>query len=174
MPWKIDTGHTDISFSVKHLMVSNVRGRFEQFSGTVEADENDPTGALVNVTIDADSFTTRDAQRDGHLKSADFLDVATYPTLTFASTGIELHGADRATLRGDLTIRGVTKPVALAVNYNGQATSPWGTRSAGFSATTTISRKEWGLVWNAPLETGGVLVGDEVNIVIDIELLKVD
>jgi polyisoprenoid-binding protein YceI len=174
MPWKMDTSHTEIGFSVKHLMVANVRGRFEQFSGTVEADEADPTGALVHVTIDAGSINTRDAQRDGHLKSADFLDVATYPTLSFASTSVELHGTDRATLHGDLTIRGVTKPVALAVTYNGQATSPWGTRSAGFSATTTISRKEWGLVWNAPLETGGLLVGDDVGITIDIELQKAD
>ena len=172
MTWQIDTAHSLVGFSARHMMISKVRGRFEKFSGSINFDENNPAASTVNVEIDTASINTRDEQRDGHLSSPDFLDVANYPTLTFKSKRVEQTGSDSGKLIGDLTIRGVTKEVALAVEYAGQAKSPWGTTSAGFSGTTTISRKEWGLEWNQALETGGVLVGDKVRIDIELEIVK--
>jgi polyisoprenoid-binding protein YceI len=150
MAWVIDPSHSEVTFSVRHLMISNVRGRFENFSGTVDCD----------------------AQRDAHLKSADFLNVEEYPYLTFKSKRVELIDENHAHLVGDLTIRGVTNEVILDVEYAGQSKTPWGSTSAGFSASTKINRKAWGLVWNVNLETGGVLVGDDVNINIELEIVK--
>ncbi len=170
--WIIDDSHSLIQFTVRHMMISKVRGRFDRFNGTITADEQNPANSSVNVQIDAASINTRDAKRDGHLTSPDFLDVASYPYITFVSKRIETLDASRGRLIGDLTIRGVTREVTLDVEYNGQARSPWGTVSAGFHASTTINRKDWGLTWNMALETGGVLVGDEVEIDIEVELIR--
>ncbi|KAB8145231.1 YceI family protein [Chloroflexia bacterium SDU3-3] len=172
MAWVIDQSHSQVGFSIRHMMISKVRGRFETFQGTVELDEQNPSAAKVDVTIDASSINTRDAQRDGHLKAADFFDVANHPNITFVSTSVDQVDGQHAKLHGDLTIRGVTKPVTLDVTFEGKAKSPWGTTSAGFSATTTIDREEWGLNFNQALETGGVLVGKEVEISIDVELVE--
>jgi len=172
MAWQIDQGHSEISFSAKHLMISTVRGRFNTYTGTVEADEQNPTAAVVNVQIDASSLVTGDEKRDGHLRSPDFLDVEQFPYITFKSTKVEQVDETNGKLIGDLTIRDVTKPVVLNFEYAGQAKTPWGTTSAGFSASTKISRKEWGLNWNVALETGGWLVGDQITISIELELVK--
>lgn len=172
MTWVIDASHSVITFSVRHMMISKVRGRFTRFDGTVDFDEQNPTNSKVQVTIDASSIDTRDERRDGHLMSPDFLDVANYPTLTFVSKRVEVIDESHGRIIGDLTIRGVTREVTLDVEYNGQSKSPWGTISAGFSATTKINRKDWGLTWNVALETGGVLVGEEVTIEIEIEIVK--
>lgn len=172
MAWQIDAAHSEVQFSVKHMMISTVRGRFNSFSGTVEADAQNPAASQVVVTIDAASINTGNEQRDGHLRSPDFLNAEQYPTLTFKSTRYEPEGDDEGKLYGELTIRDVTKPVVLDVEYSGQAKSPWGTTSAGFSATTKISRKEWNLNWNVALETGGWLVADEIKISIELELVQ--
>jgi len=172
MSWQIDSAHSQIQFSVRHMMISNVRGRFENFTGVVEFNEQDLTQSKVDVQIEAASVNTREAQRDGHLKSPDFFNADKYPYLTFKSRRIEKTDATHGRVVGDLTIRDVTKEVVLNVEYAGQAKSPWGTTSAGFSATTKINRKDWGLTWNQTLETGGVLVGDEISVNIDLEIVK--
>ena len=172
MTWQIDSVHSRVAFSVRHMMISKVRGRFENFSGVIDFDENNPTDSTVNVEIEAASINTRAEDRDNHLRSADFLDVENHPTLTFVSKRVEVTGDNSGKLIGDLTVRGVTNEVVLDVEYAGQAKSPWGTTSAGFSATTTINRKDWGLEWNQTLETGGVQVGDKINIDIELELIK--
>lgn len=172
MSWQIDSAHSQIQFSARHMMIANVRGRFESFAGTVEFDEQDPTRSTVEVQIEAASINTREPQRDAHLKSPDFLDVEEFPYIVFKSKRVEETGPSRGQIFGDLTIRGVTREVALDVEHSGLAKSPWGTYSAGFSATTRISRKDWGLVWNVALETGGVLVGDEVTISIELEIVR--
>lgn len=172
MAWQIDYGHSHVQFSVRHMMLAKTRGEFQKFSGTVNLDESNPASTAVDIQIDAASINTRDEQRDGHLKSPDFLDAATYPQLTFKSTKVDVTGTNTAKLHGDLTIRGVTKPVTLDVEYLGKSKSPWGTENYGFEAHTKINRKDWGLTWNAALETGGVLVGDDVNIDIELEAVK--
>jgi polyisoprenoid-binding protein YceI len=172
MPWQIDASHSEVTFSARHMMLAKVRGRFEKFEGTIEADEANPAGATVDVKIDAASINSRDPQRDGHLKSPDFLNVEQYPYIAFKSNKLVMKDDEHATLYGDLTIRDVTNEVALDVEYHGQAKSPWGTTSAGFSASTKINRKDWGLTWNVALETGGVLVGDEITINIELELVQ--
>jgi polyisoprenoid-binding protein YceI len=170
--WQTDYGHSAIEFSARHLMLSKVRGRFENFTVTVNADEDNVAGATVDVQIEAASLNSRDEKRDGHLKSPDFLDVANHPHITFKSTRLERTSTESAKLHGDLTIRGETKPVVLDVEYHGQAKTPWGTTNAGFTASTKINRQEWGLTWNVALETGGVLVGEEITIAIELELVK--
>ena len=172
MTWQIDSAHSHVVFSARHMMISKVRGRFEKFNGRINFDENNPSASTVDVEIDAASINTREEKRDDHLRAPDFLDVENYPTLTFKSKRVEQTGSDTGKLIGDLTIRGVTREVTLDVEYAGQAKSPWGTTNAGFSGTTTISRKEWGLEWNQALETGGVLVGDKVRIDIELEIVK--
>jgi polyisoprenoid-binding protein YceI len=172
MPWKIDPAHSQITFSVRHMMISNVRGRFEQFDGQFDMDEEQPERSTVDVRIEAASINTRDPNRDNHLKSPDFLDAANYPYLTFQSRRVERTGPNTARLIGDLTVRGITRAVTLDVEYTGQARSPWGTISAGFSARTKINRKDWNLTWNQVLETGGVLVGEDITIDIELELVK--
>ncbi len=172
MAWIIDPSHTHIEFSVVHMMLSKVRGEFNEFTGTVEFDEDTPAATTVDVTIDVASINTRDEKRDGHLKSPDFFNAEAYPHLTFKSKRVEVEDDHHATLYGDLTIRDMTREVALDVTYTGQAKSPWGTTSAGFSASTTINRSEWGLTWNQVLETGGVLVGEKVQIDLEVELIK--
>jgi polyisoprenoid-binding protein YceI len=173
MSWQVDKSHSHINFTVRHMMISKVRGEFTNFDATIDFDENNPTHTTVDVTIYADSINTRDAQRDGHLRSPDFLSVEEYPTITFKSKKVEQFAQDRGRLIGDLTIRGVTREVALDVEYAGLMKSPFGSTSAGFAAQTAINRKDWGLTWNVALETGGWLVSDQINIEIDLELVKV-
>jgi len=170
--WDIDTSHSSIGFWVRHLMVSKVHGKLSKWSGTLQVDEADPKKSRVDVEIDAASIDTHDAKRDEHLKSADFLDVAKHPKITFRSTAVEPKGKDRLQVTGDLTVRGVTKPVVLDVESAGKAKDPWGGERAGFSATTTIDRKDFGLTWNMALETGGVLVADKMNVQIELEVVR--
>ena len=172
MSWQIDPAHSQITFTVRHMMISNVRGRFENFSGAVEFDEKNPAKSTVDVQIEAASIDTREAQRDGHLKSPDFLNAEKYPSLTFKSKRAEKTDSEHGRIVGDLTIRDVTREVVLDTEYNGQAKSPWGAVSAGFTAAAKLSRKDWGLTWNVALETGGWLVGDEVSINIELEIVK--
>jgi len=173
MSWQVDKSHSHINFTVRHMMISKVRGEFTNFDATIAFDENNPTNTTVDVTIYADSINTRDAQRDGHLRSPDFLSAAEYPIITFKGKKVEQFGEDRGRLTGDLTIRGVAREVALDVEYSGLMKNPFGGVSAGFAAKTTINRKEWGLTWNVALETGGWLVSDQIAIEIDLELVKV-
>jgi polyisoprenoid-binding protein YceI len=164
--WAVDPAHTEVGFVARHLMVTKVRGSFSAVSGTVEA--ADPiTGSSVEVTVEMASVETRSADRDAHLKSADFFDVETYPTMTFKSTSFT---GDQ--LVGDLTIKGVTKPVTFDVEFEGVQADPWGNTKAGFSATAKVNRKDWGLNWNAAIEGGGVLVSDKIDIVLDVQLAK--
>jgi polyisoprenoid-binding protein YceI len=166
----VDPNHTSVGFRVKHLF-TYVDGRFTKFTGTVEFDPSAPEKTKVSGTVDVASIDTNVEKRDTHLRSADFFDVAKYPTLRFTSTGVTDvdAAAGTAKLHGNLTIRDVTKPVVLDAKFLGAATDPWGNRKAGFSGTTTINRKDFGLSWNQALETGGVLVGEQVEIRIDVE-----
>jgi polyisoprenoid-binding protein YceI len=168
--WAIDTSHSSVNFKVKHLGVAKTRGRFTQFEGTVEVGER-PEDTTVAVTIDAASVDTHDSGRDDHLRSADFFDVANHPSLTFRSTGVSGGGSDWK-LDGELTIAGVTKPVTLDVEFEGVVVDPWGNTKAGFVASTTVNREDFGLTWNAALETGGFLVGKTVTIDLEVELGK--
>jgi polyisoprenoid-binding protein YceI len=169
MTWKIDSSHSLAEFSVRHMMVSNVKGRFDQINGQFEFDEADHTAAKVEVSIPVSTITTRDEKRDGHLISPDFFDAAQFPEITFKSTGVEKTGENIFKINGDLTMHGITKPVVLDAEYNGQGTNPWGAKTIGFSATTTINRKDFGLNWNVALETGGVLVGENIKISLEVE-----
>lgn len=173
MAWQIDKSHTSIEFSVRHMMISKVRGRFESFEGTIDFDEANPENTIVRVTVDPASINTRDAQRDAHLRSPDFFDAEKYPQSTFNGTRVERTGDSATKLYGDLTIRDVTKPVVLDVTHTGKSVSPYGATSYGFEAATKINRKDWGLEWNMALETGGMLVSDEVSIFVELELMKV-
>lgn len=171
--WTIDSAHTTAEFSVRHMMVSNVKGAFGSISGTANWDGKNLSTASVEAVIDVASITTREPKRDAHLKSADFFDVEKFPTLTFKSTKIEAAGAGQAKMTGDLTIRGVTKSVVLDVTGpTPEVKDLSGGVRLGASATTTINRKDFGLLWNRALEAGGVLVGDEVKVTIDVELIK--
>ena len=173
MAWNIDLAHSNVEFSVRHMMISKVRGHFEIFEGTVALDETNPANTTVDIRILAESINTRQEQRDGHLRSPDFFNAAEYPYLTFKSKKVVLNGKQAAQLVGDLTIRDVTREVVLDVVFAGQAKSPWGSVSVGFNGSTAINRKDWNLTWNQGLETGGVLVGDEVEINIELELVQV-
>ena len=171
--WQIDPAHTNVEFTVRHMMISNVKGQFQKTSGTVTVNGSDPTSAKIDATIDATSIDTRVDKRDAHLKSPAFLDVDKFPTITFKSNKVEADGPGKWKVKGDLTLHGVTKPVVLEVESTGTPiTDPMGNTRAGASATTKISRKDFGLTWNQPLETGGVMVGDEVAISIDVEAIK--
>lgn len=172
MSYKIDNAHSQVQFTVRHMMIARVRGWFEKFEGEIDLDEENPANTTVDVRIDASSINTRDPQRDAHLRSADFFDAEKYPYLTFKSKRVEVIDKEHARLVGDLTIKDVTHEVTLAVEFTGSAKSPWGTTSYGFNGHTVINRKDWGLNWNAALETGGVLVGDDVTIDIELELVK--
>ena len=169
--WNFDNSHSSIGFSVRHLMISKVRGQFNQWSGTFDYDESDPTKSKLSVSIDAASIDTRDEKRDAHLRSPDFFDVEKFPALTFASTRVERDGDDFV-VTGDLTIHGVTRAVQLKVESLGQTKDPWGGQRAGFSATATINRKDFGMHFNMALETGGVLVGEKIEIAIEIEAVR--
>lgn len=164
--WTIDGSHTDITFAAKHMMVTTVRGRFADVSGQIEADREDPTGARGEVTIDVASLNTGSAMRDDHLRSADFFDVANHPTASFRITDVATRG-EAFDVEGDLTIRGVTRPVTMKADLLGFYSSMEGASRVGFSAELKLNRKDWGLGWNVALESGGWLVGDEVKLTID-------
>jgi polyisoprenoid-binding protein YceI len=170
--WNFDLTHSSINFWVRHLMVSKVHGRFKAWSGTLAFDAQDPASSRVEVQIDAPSIFTEEAKRDDHLRSADFLDVEKYPHIVFKSASVQ-RTDDGFTVNGNLTIHGVTKPVALAVEYAGRVKDPWGGERIGFSARTSINRKDFGLTWNVMLEAGGVTVADKVEIAIEVEAVKV-
>ncbi|XXF76721.1 YceI family protein [Myxococcaceae bacterium GXIMD 01537] len=171
--YEIDSSHSSAQFSVKHLMVSNVRGEFGKVTGAVNFDEKDPTKSTVEATIDASTINTREPKRDEHLKSPDFFDVAKYPSITFKSKSVKKAGAGKLKVAGDLTMHGVTKEVVLDVEGpSKEIKDPWGNSKAGATATTKLNRKDFGLGWNKALETGGVVVGDEVAVTIDLELTK--
>ena len=172
MSWTIDSAHSEVNFTARHMMISNVRGRFEKFTGNVDFDENYPEFTTVDVQIEAASISTRDAQRDGHLRSPDFLDAEKYPFLTFKSKRVDLIDKQHAKLVGDLTIRNLTRQVTLEVEFSGMSKSPWGNTNAGFTASTKMSRKDWNLNWNVALETGGWLVGDEIKIDLELEIIQ--
>ena len=169
--YTIDTAHSSVGFSVRHMVVAKTRGRFTKFSGAFAFDPQDASKSHVAVTIDVSSIETHDAQRDGHLKSADFFDAENHKEITFKSKRVEGSGADLKVI-GDLTIRGTTHEVALDVEYAGGGKDPWGNERAGFSGKTSINRKDYGLTWNSTLETGGLLVGEKVEIEIDVEAIK--
>ncbi len=166
--YAIDPSHTSVEFLVRHMMLAKVRGRFTGVTGSFAVPQDGTLPTEIEANIDASSIDTREEQRDTHLKSPDFLDAANFPTIQFVSTKAEGSG-ERFTLHGNLTIHGVTRPVALDVSFEGRATDPWGNQRVGFSAHTTIGRKDFGLTWNQALETGGVLVGDEVRIELNVE-----
>jgi polyisoprenoid-binding protein YceI len=170
--WNLDTVHSGINFSVRHMVVSKVRGRFAKFTGNVELDESDLARSVVEATIDASSIDTGTAQRDDHLKSADFFDVEHFPQIGFRSTGIEKVGGDRYRLTGELTIRDVSREIALDVEYGGRGKDPWGNERVGFTAKGSLDRKDFGLKWNQALETGGVLVSDRVEIELELQAVK--
>jgi polyisoprenoid-binding protein YceI len=168
--WNLDQSHTDIGFKVRHLMVTNVKGQFNKFTGTLDFDDKDITKSKVSIEIDAASLDTNEAKRDEHLKSADFFDVAKFPKLTFVSTAVKKAAPGKLLVTGNLTIHGVTKSVTLDVNAPDRAIKdPWGNTKRGFEATTKIKREDFGLTWNKALEAGGVLVGSEVEISIEAE-----
>jgi polyisoprenoid-binding protein YceI len=170
--WSIDAAHSGINFSIRHMVVSKVRGRFTKFAGTLALDDGDLTRSSVEATIDASSIDTGTSQRDAHLRSPDFLDVEKFPELRFFSRRIEKGVDDRYRLVGDLTIRDVTREVALDVEYAGRGKDPWGNERVAFAAKTAIDRKDFGLGWNQALEAGGVLVGDRVDIELDVQVMK--
>jgi polyisoprenoid-binding protein YceI len=170
--YTIDPAHSSAQFSVRHMMISNVKGEFGKVSGTIAYDPNNLNASTIEAVIDVESINTREPQRDGHLKSPDFFDAAQFPNLTFRSTGIR-KADDGLEVRGDLTIRGVTRQVVLHVEEPPYETKdPWGNLRIGASATTKLNRKEWGLEWNQVLETGGVMVGHDVKITLDVEAIR--
>jgi polyisoprenoid-binding protein YceI len=171
--WTIDPDHSSIGFKVRHLMVSNVKGVFEKFTGTVEINDTDIAKSNVDVNIDTNSINTNVQKRDEHLRSADFFDVTKYPAMTFVSKKVVKNGKNSLKVTGDLTLHGVTKEVVLAVEGpTKESKDPWGAIRRGASATTKINRKDFGLIWNKVLETGGVAVGEEVIITLEVELIK--
>lgn len=167
--WALDPAHSELQFKVKHLMITNVTGQFDVISGTVEASDESFSDAKVSFTVDANSVNTGSEQRDGHLRSPDFFDVATYPTLTFEAGQ---YNAQTGKLDGQLTIRDTTHPVSLDAEFSGIGKDPWGNLKAGFSVSGKINRKDWGLNWNAALESGGVLVSEEVRIHAEVQFVK--
>jgi polyisoprenoid-binding protein YceI len=171
--WNLDPVHSVAEFKVKHMMISNVKGQFTGISGVLTLDEADLTNSRVEAYIEASTINTRDAQRDAHLKSADFFDVENFPTLTFRSTHIDRAGDDELRVAGDLTMHGVTRSVIFTVEGpTAPGKDPWGNARVGLSAVTKINRKDFGLTWNAALETGGILVGEDVTITLDVEFVK--
>lgn len=167
--WKIDAGHTTAGFSVKHMMFTTVRGKFSEVEGTITFDPANPSAASVDASVKVASVFTGVADRDNHLKSPDFFDAANHPDITFKSTSVKAASAEKATVVGNLTIRGVTKEVTLEVEFLGSGKNPWGATVAGFNATTTINREDFGLTWNQALEAGGILVGRDVKLELDVQ-----
>lgn len=170
--WTIDPVHTAVEFAVRHLMITTVKGRFTGVTGTVRTHDQDPAADDVDVVIDTTTVDTREPRRDAHLRSADFFDVERFPTMTFRSTRLFDRSGDAFKLAGQLTIHGATRDVVLDVTTEGQTKDPWGGERAGFSATVKIKRADFGLTWNQALETGGWVVGDDVKIALEVQLLK--
>jgi polyisoprenoid-binding protein YceI len=170
--WNIDTTHSGVNFSVRHMVIAKVRGRFTRFSGTLTGDASDLTSATLVAEVDADSIDTNMADRDAHLRSPDFFDAATFPKLTFASQRIERTADGQYAAHGDLTIRGVTKPVVLDLEVHGQVKDPWGNDRIALTLATAVDRSDYGLRWNQALEAGGVLVGERVEIEIEAEVVR--
>ncbi len=170
--WQLDGVHSSVNLTVRHMVISKVRGRFTKWNAKLALDPADLTRSSVEVEIDASSIDTGVADRDNHLRSADFLDVQKYPALRYKSRRVEALSPERLRIVGDLTIRNVTREVALEVEYGGQGKDPWGNQRAGFTATASLNRKEFGLTWNQALETGGVLVADRVDVEIELQAIK--
>ena len=170
--WKIDPSHSVVEFAVKHMMFATVKGRFATFAGEIVTTPEDPTEGEVNVTIDADSIDTRDAKRDEHLRSTDFFGVGDHPQIVFTSTRVEHEAGPGFKVHGDLTMKGVTRSIVLDAEFNGSGVNPWGQTVASWSATTEIDREEWGMGFNAALETGGVLIGTKIKLALEIEAAK--
>jgi len=171
--WNIDSVHSSAQFKVKHMMISNVKGEFTTITGILKYDTENVANSYVEASIDATTISTRDAQRDAHLKGADFFDVEKYPALTFKSTRVSRKSDEELTVAGDLTIHGVTRSVVFEVEGPSAPTKdPWGNTRVGLSATTRINRKDFGLTWNAALETGGILVGEDVSITLDVQFIR--
>ena len=170
--WTIDASHTRIGFVARHAMVTKVRGAFNEFEGTAVVDAEDSTKSAASVTINAASIDTRNEQRDGHLRSNDFLGMEEYPEITFVSTNVAQTGAASLELTGDLTIKGVTRAVTVPFEFEGLATDPYGNLRAGFEGSVTINRKDYGITWNAALETGGVLVSDKITLELEVSAIK--
>lgn len=170
--WVIDPTHSEIGFKVKHMMFTNVSGKFERFESEIETEGDDFQNAAIRFSADAGSVSTGNADRDKHLASADFFDAEKFPKVTFTASGLTKKSGDDYTLTGDLSLHGVTRPVTLDVEFGGLQKDPWGNTKAGFSITGKINRKDWGLNWNAALETGGVLVSEEVKFAIELQFVK--
>ncbi len=170
--WALEPSHSEVQFKVKHLMISNVTGEFHKFNANVETEGNDFTTAKVHFTADIDSISTKNEQRDGHLKSPDFFDAANHPQLTFDSTGMEKVSDEEYKLHGNLTMRGTTKPITLKVEYGGTIQDPWGMTRAGFTVEGKVNRKEYGLAWHAVTEAGGIVVSDDVRLHANVEFVK--
>lgn len=170
--WALDPTHSELLFRVRHLMIASVKGEFRKFNVTLQVNVDDFSGASVNASVDIDSIDTNNADRDGHLKSPDFFDMASHPAMTFNSTSVTKSSDTDYVLHGDLTIKGVTKSVAVQVEFGGMNKDPWGNEKAGYSFSTTINRNDFGLTWNAALETGGVLVSEEVKISGELQFVK--
>ncbi len=168
--WNVDPTHSTVGFVARHLMVTKVRGRFGAFTGTITI-ADDPTQSSVEASVEMSSVSTGDDNRDGHLRGGDFFDVETFPTMSFRSTSVTPKGGDYA-LNGELTIKGVTKPVSFDLEFDGVNTDPWGNTKAGFTATAEINRREWGLEWNVALDAGGMLVSEKIKIELDIQAAK--
>lgn len=170
--YTIDPAHSRIGFVARHAMVTKVRGAFNDFTGTVTVDGQEPSRSSAEVTIEATSVDTRNADRDAHLRSNDFLQMDEYPRITFRATDIAPTGQDSFDVTGELTVKGTTKPVTVPFSFEGQATDPFGNNRAGFEGSTTINRQDFGVTWNAALETGGVLIGDKITLEFDISAIK--
>lgn len=173
MAWKIDAAHSSIEFSAKHMMITTVRGRFATFDGTLNVDSQNLLRSSVEGWVETASVDTHDANRDGHLRSPDFFEAEKYPRMTFRSTKIEKAGDGRYRVTGDLTIKETTRPITFEVSDDGRGKDPWGNQRWGLSATAAINRKDFGLTWNVALETGGWLVGDQIKIQVELELIAV-
>ena len=170
--YTIDTAHSTIGFTVRHAMVTNVKGTFDDFSGSLHLDGGDPSASTASIDVKMDSIDTGSADRDGHLKSADFFKIEEFPTMTFRSTKAEALGDEDYRITGDLTILGTTKPLTIDLEFNGAAKDPFGNERVGFEGKAEILRSEWGLTWNAALETGGVLISDKIKLSFDISAIK--
>ncbi|MEV3914208.1 MULTISPECIES: YceI family protein [Streptomyces] len=170
--YTIDASHSTIGFTVRHAMVTNVKGKFNEFSGTLHLDGGDPSASTASIDVKMDSIDTGSADRDGHLKSADFFKIEEFPTMTFRSTKAEALGDEDYRITGDLTVLGTTKPLTIDLEFNGAAKDPFGNERVGFEGKAEIKRSEWGLTWNAALETGGVLISDKIKLSFDISAIK--
>jgi len=172
--WAVDPTHSSVEFSIRHMMFTNVKGAFQTYDATIEADPNDLTTANISFSVDLASVDTKNEDRDNHLRSADFFDVENKPKMTFTSTKVEKKDEGEYAVTGDLSLNGVTKPETFDVTFEGQGKDPWGNEKAGFSAEGTLNRSDYGLTWNAALETGGVLVGDKVKVSLEIQAAKAE